>query len=311
MLVGTSVVTGPLRADRAYRALIGREFDSVTPENQAKWAAVEPEPGAPAYGDLDALVDFALANHLAVRGHTLVWDPPSGNALPAWVQAIRDPVALRAALVAHIDAEVGRYAGRIDRWDVVNEPLEPLGTALAPNRFLTVLGAQYIDIAFATARRADPKATLWLNENAFEHLPAKADALVELVAGLVHVGVPIDGVGLQAHFVSGHAPAPGVIETLVTRLRKLGVAVAITELDIPMTAAGAAAQADAYRQVVTECLRAGCDEITVWGANDAVTWLDAFLGRKDTNPLLFDAANRPKAAYDAFRSALLTSTTRR
>jgi endo-1,4-beta-xylanase len=308
VLVGTAVAAGPLRDLESYRAVIAREFNSVTPENQAKWAAIEPARGAADFGPLDDLVEFAAAHDLKVRGHTLVWGQAGANGVPDWVAAIRDPDALRTAVSEHIRTEVARYRGRIDRWDVVNEPLESHGAALDPNLFLRVLGPDYIDMAFAAAHAADPQARLWLNENVFERLTAKSDALVQLVARLVGAGVPITGVGLQAHFLSGRPPAPGVIEKLVRRLRAVGVEVAITELDLPVPARrGAVSQPAGYAQVVAECLRAGCREITVWGVNDAVTWLDAFLRRAHTDPLLFDAADRPKPAYGAFKRALAST----
>jgi endo-1,4-beta-xylanase len=304
VLIGTAVRATPLRESHTYRTRIARDFNSVTPETQAKWATVEPVRGSPDYHAMDDLVGFAAAHRLRVRGHTLVWGVES--ALPDWVRAIDDPAALRTVLDDHVASEVHRYAGRVDRWDVVNEPLEKLGATLAANHLLTVLGPDYIARAFRTARAADPHAQLWLNENVFEHLPAKATALVDLVAELVRDGVPVDGVGLQAHFLSGRPPDPGVIEATIHRLRSLGVAVAITELDIPTTTAGLAAQARAYRQTVTEALRAGAGEITVWGVNDGVTWLDGFLGRPHTDPLLFDRHDRPKPAYTAVKISLAT-----
>jgi endo-1,4-beta-xylanase len=310
-LVGTSVVNAPLRGSAAYRALVAREFDSVTPENQAKWATIEAKRGVRDYAPMDAVVDFAVQAGLKVRGHTLLWDQAGSDGLPEWVAALNDRTVLRSAVERHIRAEVGRYVGRVDRWDVVNEPMQKQGASLDKNHLFKVLGPGYVADAFAATHAADPNATLWLNENAFEHMPAKGDGLVQLVADLVASGVPITGVGLQAHFLSGRAPAPGVIEHLVQRLRHLGVAVAITELDIPKRSGvsateASALQADAYGQVVSECRRAGCSEITVWGADDSVTWLDDFLHRR-TDPLLFDRSGRPKPAYEQFKRVLAST----
>jgi endo-1,4-beta-xylanase len=98
-----------------------------------------------------------------------------------------------------------------------------------------------------------------------------------------------------------------VIEELVGRLRALGVRVAITELDLPLVEGSTLeTQAAGLAQVVEECLAAGCEEVTVWGLDDGATWLDAFLGRTDTRPLLFDEDLRPKPAHAAVREALLS-----
>jgi endo-1,4-beta-xylanase len=167
-----------------------------------------------------------------------------------------------------------------------------------------VLGEEYIAAAFESARAADPAASLWLNVNNVERDQSKADALVDLVAGLVEDGVPIDGVGIQAHLLSGRPTEPGVLADLVERLRDLGVEVAVTELDVPRAKSGSTdRQATAYRRVAAECRRAGCSEITVWGLDNSHSWLDDELGR-NADPLLFDEDGRPTAANRAFRTGL-------
>lgn len=305
VLVGTAV-SAELLDDTDYAALVAREFSSVTPENDMKWPLVQPEPGKCVFEPADRLVDFAEEHDIDVRGHTLVWGQAVGNGIPDWVAAIDDPEELQAVVDDHITTLVGRYAGRVDRWDVVNEPLEVAGAQLDANHFLEVLGPDYIAAAFRAAHEADPAARLFLNENSVEFVPAKADALVELVEGLVADGVPIDGVGLQAHQFSGQPPAPGVIEQLVNRFSELGLEVALTELDLPVGEdRDVAGQADGYRQIVRECLGAGCTEITVWGVHDGVTWLDDFLARPNTAPLLFDEELEPKPARSAVIEELL------
>ena len=307
VLVGTAVAPERLD-DPAYAALVADEFTSLTPENAMKWPVVHPEPEVWDLGSADRLVDFAQDNGLGVRGHTLVWGQDLGNGVPDWLAAVDDPPELQAAIDDHITTVVGRYAGRVDRWDVVNEPLEVAGTQLDANHFLDVLGPGYIAAAFETAHRADPDARLFLNENAVEFVPAKAEALVALVEGLVADGVPIHGVGLQGHQFSGRPPAPGVLEALITRFTDLGLEVAITELDLPLLDDGdLGAQAEGYRQIVRECLDAGCTEITVWGVYDGATWLDDFLGREDTSPLLFDEGFSPKPAHAAVVEELIAS----
>lgn len=131
-------------------------------------------------------------------------------------------------------AVVGRYQGRVDRWDVVNELFEyPVGVQ-APSAF-DRLGPDYVAELFEVAHAADPGAELWLNEVFTEVFPAKGDALVALVSSLRDRGVPIHGVGLQTHLtLSPAAPNPGSVSGLVARLRALGVEVAITELDVPL-----------------------------------------------------------------------------
>lgn len=218
-------------------------------------------------------------------------------------------------------AVVGRYQGRVDRWDVVNELFEyPVGVQ-APSAF-DRLGPDYVAELFQAAHAADPGAELWLNEVFTEVFPAKGDALVALVSSLRDRGVPIHGVGLQTHLtLSPAAPNPGSVSGLVARLRALGVEVAITELDVPLGPLRTEQQqVDIYRQVTAECLSAGCTEVTVWGVGDAFTTLDT-AGQRQNNPLLaaffslpstpllLDVNLRPKAAYAAVVAALQSTPT--
>ena len=163
--------------------------------------------------------------------------------------------------------------------------------------------------------QADLDAELWLNEYAVECLPAKADALVGLVRSLVAPGVPIDGVGLQTHLIADIPIAPGSFGLLVERLRRLGVEVAITEMDVPTgPTRDSTAQATIYTQITGECPEAGCSEITVRGVDDSHTWLDdpgirAALRTLTAfpvpcTPLLLDPDYRPKSAYRAVATQL-------
>jgi GH35 family endo-1,4-beta-xylanase len=110
--------------------------------------------------------------------------------------------------------------------------------------------------------------------------------------------------------------APDTIGSIVERLHALGVDVAITELDVPGGPnRGPDAQVALYHQTVSECLAAGCSEITVWGVSDERTWLDGSSQREanpllqafslPSNPLLLDVDYEPKATYQAVVGALV------
>lgn len=303
--VGVALMSAQLD-DPAVRDLVRTQFSQITPENELKWAQVEAEPGEFDFTAVDALVDFATAAGLETRGHTLIWGQRYGNGMPDWVAGITDPAIMESAMRKWIRTAVGRYRGRIQRWDVVNEPLANPGTGLDDSPFRRVLGDRYLDLAFSLAAAADQSAQLWINEIGVENDPARADALVELVTRLRIRGVPLHGVGLQGHFDKGTAPVQGRIRQLVDRLRPLGVEVAMTELDVVRrgdVSNPGRAQADVFAQVTSECLDGGCEELSFWGVSDAASWLDAQLGRP-AEPLLFDALLQPKPAYRAVRDDL-------
>jgi len=310
--VGAAVTSGGL-ADPAYAAAVVANFTSVTPEYDMKWRAIHPSRTTWNWTAADAIVAFARSHDLEVRGHTLVWGKPSAN--PPWLLALTDPAQFRAAALDAITTEVAHFAGKVDRWDVVNEPFLPDSAGLDPNVFFDRIGPDYVELAFRTAHAADPGAELWLNEASLERGHSRADAFVVWVASMLQRGVPIHGVGIQTHLISGTPLEPGVLGSVVTSLRALGLKVAITEMDVPTgPTTPLSGQAATYGLAARECLAAGCEEITTWGVSDAATWLDLPGTRAElpglaqfsnpSAPLLLDASYRPKAAYAAVADAL-------
>lgn len=298
-----------------YTEVLRREHRTLTPENALKWYAVQDERGVFDFSGADGVVQFAEDHGLEVRGHTLVW--AQDRFTPEWVRAIVDRDEMLAELELHLRTVMQRYQGRIDRWDVVNEPLEtPLGAAgfgteMGDNAYRRALGDRWIDEIFAIAHDADPDAELWLNEVATDYAPARHDALVALLRELLGRGVPIDGIGLQTHRFTPGGPDEDAFADQLRDFAALGLRVAITELDVatsPTDPDAFARQADAYGRIVRACLQVpACEEVTTWGITDALTWLDSdlfpFLA-KPTRPLPFDDEYRPKPAYEAMRGAL-------
>lgn len=294
-------------ADADITAPLAREFSSVTAENAMKWYSIEPNRDQVDFSGADAVLAFAESHDLTVRGHNLVWAQDAFT--PAWIRAIGDRAELQAEVDDHIRAVLERYRGRIHRWDVVNEPLDTLGTKRSDNVFDRVLGPGWIADAYRLAHEVDPDAELWLNEYGSDWSPGKHAALLALLRGLLADGVPIDGIGLQTHRLSVDGPDRAVFERQLRDYADLGLRVAITELDVavsPTDPAGLARQAEAYRTIVVSCLAVpACDEVTTWGVSDRDTWLDGQgILPAPTRPLLFDDDVAPKPAYDAVAEVL-------
>ena len=300
---GSAVSMPQLTDDPAYAGLAGGQFNQVTPENAMKWALVEPTRGQFTWDDADSIVAFAQAHGQKVRGHTLLWH----NQLPGWLTGGNfDKKQLSAILQQHIATEAGRYAGKVYAWDVVNEAIADDGS-MRPSMWLTTIGQEYIADAFKWARAADPAAKLYINDYNVEGVNAKSDALYELVKTLKSQGVPIDGVGFQAHFDLQY-PYPADFADNMKRFAALGVEVAVTELDVrvtlPSTADELARQADYYGRTVAACLAVPqCVGVTVWQFTDRQSWVPAvFPGEGEAD--LWDANLNPKPAVAAIVAAL-------
>ncbi|MFC8358668.1 non-reducing end alpha-L-arabinofuranosidase family hydrolase [Streptomyces griseorubiginosus] len=285
---GTAVAAGRL-GDSTYSAILDREFDMITPENEMKWDAVEPSRGSFNFAAADSIVNHASAHGQRLRGHTLVWH----SQLPGWVKSITDAGTLRSVMKNHITTEMAHYKGKIYAWDVVNEAFADGGSGQHRSSvFQDVLGNGFIEEAFRTARTADPSAKLCYNDYNIENWSdAKTQGVYKMVKDFKSRGVPIDCVGFQSHFGAGGPPAG--FRTTLSNFAALGVDVQITELDI------AQASATAYTDAVQDCLEvARCTGITVWGIRDSDSW------RTGENALLFDAGGNKKPAYGAVLSTL-------
>ncbi|KAG6902858.1 hypothetical protein C0995_010743 [Termitomyces sp. Mi166 len=134
-------------------------------------------------------------------------------------------------------------------------------------------GTSYISTVLRAARAADPAAKLYINDFNIEGMGAKSTAMVNLVKSLKAQGVPIDGIGVQAHLIVGEVPS--TLQANLAQFAALGVEVAITELDIrmtlPATDALLAQQQRDYQTVVAACRAvSGCIGITVWDWTDKV-----------------------------------------
>jgi endo-1,4-beta-xylanase len=316
-------------------AIVVRQFDTVTPENDLKWERVHPEPDRFDFAPADRYVDFGTRNGMFVVGHVLVWHQQT----PAWVFAGPDGKPAGRDVVLgrmrdHIRAVAGRYAGRIGGWDVVNEALEEDGT-LRKTPWLDAIGEDFIAKAFEYAREADPKAELYYNDyNLWK--PAKRDAAIRLVQALRAKGLRVDAIGEQAHWGLDDPPLD-TIDAALGAFRAAGVVPVITELDMDvlprdpeMWGADLSKQqkirattnvypdglpdsvqqqlAKRYADVFALFLKHGVGRVTFWGVTDAHTWLHNFpIPGRVNYPLLWDRNGQPKPALPAVLETLQKS----
>jgi endo-1,4-beta-xylanase len=259
------------------------------------------------------LAAFAKQHGMKMRGHTLVWH----NQTSDWVfqDSNGDSVGreqLLQRMKDHITTVMQRYKGQIYCWDVVNEAVTDEGPELyRRTKWLDIIGEDYIEKAFEFAHEADPDALLFYNDYN-ETNPEKREKIYQLVKSLVDKGVPIHGVGLQAHWKLDN-PSLDEIRTAIERYASLGLQLQLTEFDISVfnfedkridllepTPEILEKQAQRYEELF-QLLREYQEVITAvtfWGAADDYTWLSDFpvRGRKNW-PFLFDESHNPKESF--------------
>ncbi len=299
--------------DPTFAAKIFGEFNSLAAPTMYYYTT-ETSQGYFSTGDGDALIAYANANGMSTHCHHLIGP---NIYLPAWLLNGKFTAdELTQIMKTHIQTVVGHFKGQCASWDVLNEALNADGTVdtTSDNVWGHTIGPSYIDIAFQTARQADPAAKLYYNSNTGDNQIAADTGLYSLLAGMQQRGTPIDGVGLQCHFTPGanlyYSPNHDSLVANMAQLAKMGLSVRISELDmripLPATSAGLADQAAAFSTVVQACLDSpNCGSITVWDANDATSWIPVsgyFPGYGAAT--LFDEKFQPKPAYTSVMNTL-------
>ena len=326
------VAVSPSSFEGEQGEFIKKHFNSLTPENVMKPALLQPEEGRFNWEDADKIVEFALENGMKVRGHTLCWHNQTGE----WMfkdsegnQATKELVLAR--LKEHITQVVSRYKGKVYAWDVLNEAIDNANPSqgFRETQWYTICGEEFISKAFQWAHEADPEAVLFYNEYNTEN-PVKRDKTYDLLKKLLDQGVPIHGVGLQAHWniggprhigqmnqgSEGEFDIPGTSEDAIResidKFSSLGLVVQITELDVSIytsrtdttdlgfTPFREQKQIDFYKMAF-DVFREKKDIITgvtFWNLSDRRSWLDNRTPRRGKHyPLLFDENMKPKKAF--------------
>jgi len=299
-----SAVSDKQLGESGYRDTLKREFNLLTPENQMKWGPIHPERDRYNFIGADAIVDFAQTNGMRSHGHTLCWH----NQNPDWLTDGRfTRTEMIDILRDHIHTVVGRYAGRIAIWDVVNEPIDGSG-GLRETIWKNKIGPEYIDLAFQFAHEADPDAILIINDYSIEPVNNKSTTLYNLTRDLQSRQIPIHGVGFQMHLILKRALNYQSFADNIRRFASLGLEIYITEMDVriqePVTSADLAKQATVYRNVIEKCLsEPAFMGFQTWGFTDKYSWIPGhFEGWNDA--LIFDRSYKPKPAYYALREEL-------
>ncbi|MGA4683954.1 endo-1,4-beta-xylanase [Micromonospora sp. AB353] len=282
---GTAIAANRL-GDSTYSTIAAREFNMITAENEMKPEALQPNRGQFNFSSGDQIYNWATQRGLKVRGHTLAWHAQQ----PGWMQSLSGS-NLRQAMIDHINGVMAHYRGKLAAWDVVNEAFNEDGSRRQSN--LQGTGNDWIEVAFRTARAADPSVKLCYNDYNIENWSyGKTQGVYNMIRDFKSRGVPIDCVGLQTHFTGGSS-LPGNFQTTLQNFAALGVDVALTEVDVTNSSTSQ------YAGLTQACINVPrCIGITVWGVRDSDSW------RSNESPLLFDGGGNKKAAYNSVLNVL-------
>ncbi|MFO7671589.1 MAG: endo-1,4-beta-xylanase [Bacteroidales bacterium] len=332
--MGTAMNTPQiLGSDTASLDIIHKHFNSVVAENCMKSGPIQPKEGEFDFELADRFIEFAEQNNLYTVGHCLIWHSQA----PRWffVDDQGNEVSkelLTERMKTHIYTVVGRYKGKVDCWDVVNEAIEDDGS-WRNNKFYQIMGEDYVELAFKFAREADPGAELLYNDYSMFH-EGKREAVVRIVNDLKSKGIRVDGIGMQAHYGMDY-PSLDEFEKSILAFAGTGAEVHITEMDISalplpvrnmgaeistsfeyqqkmnpyvngLTDSARVAQQDRYLDFFELFLKheEKIKRVTMWGVTDNHSWKNNFPIRGRTDyPLLFDREYQAKPIVEAIIKA--------
>lgn len=314
---------GPvIEKDAAYRQLYIDHTKIITTDIALKMSRVAPRPGPLQFAAADRLHLFCARHDIPLRGHCLIWN----EWVPAWIKAM-DNAEREKFFDKYIDEVMGRYAGQLHSWDIVNEPFwpghkAPGGYRLGP--WYETFGPHYVKRTFQRAGSVDKRTKFVLNEAHAERGDDVGRAIragmLRLVDELKDAGVRLDAVGLQGHLQPRYPHDPERFLEFVHALAERGVDIYITEFDVrddtfpDDIGARDAMIADTAKRFLTNVLSVPAVKMVIaWQLADNYSFYRDAWRRKNPQssrwprPLPFDEDMQRKplwfAMADAFRQA--------
>ncbi len=304
--------------DAKFVPVLAREAGMLVAEYEMKRGVIEETQGIYDFSAGDALLAFARAHRMTLRGHALVWH----HSNPPWLEGALSSPRADALLIGYIVKVAGHFKGKLHSWDVVNEVIEPpdgRADGLRNTLWLKRFGPDYIDIAFHAARAADPTALLVYNDWGCEMGAPENDrfraATLDFLEAARGRGVPIEALGLQGHLTAfGPQVDQKKLASFLDSVRAMGLKILVTEHDVydadgPMdVAVRDRAVADASARFLDVVLNHGATiAVLTWGLSDRFidppSLRDQLAGRFPRQ-LPLDTNYRRKPMWNAMARAL-------
>ncbi len=244
----SNVLLDPMTTDR-YKELFLKLFNAGGLDNGFKQKQREGNEAL-----LPDFINWAKANDLPIRGHTLIWPgTPSNNHLPANlladVEAVEQAIAdgqsqstidsLKQTLKTNVDAAIAEWASLWDvyQWDVINE-------TLTNHRVQDLIGddqmAKWFRIARANA--VQPDCGLILNEYQIisamsddlnnGHYASRADPFKANIDRILADGGPLTTIGFQSRIKFEHRDPQLIYDRLEDFGSTYGLPMVGTEFEV-------------------------------------------------------------------------------
>jgi endo-1,4-beta-xylanase len=304
LLIGSAVQEN-LFSNVKYMNIIREQYNVITAEDSCKFDATEPNPNVFTFSNCDKVNNMEIANNMAFRGHTFVWNYQNPNLLTPL-----NTTQLEVSMNNHISSLLKHYKSNVFAWDVVNEALSDDSREIFKKSIWHPSIPNYVDKAFIQANMSRTNnVKLFYNDYGAEGFSSKSSKQYNMVKSMKEQGIPIDGIGLQTHINIYYTEANNMKNNMI-RLGKLGIDVHITEMDVSCARYNEKCtiwsdtekemQAQVYAAVLQACLDSSyCKSFQTWGVSDNFSWIGV-----NNHPLLFDENYLPKPAFYALLDTL-------
>lgn len=317
-----------------------KDYNSVECENETKPDAtlVQSQCSGTNIGvslkNAASIMDFCVNNHLAMRGHTLVWHSQTPvwffkenfDANGNWVSSAVMDQRMETYIKNMFEAIQTQYPElNLYAYDVANECIsddqkrtanyggtrEPGENISGQSPWVQIYGSNdFVEKAFTYARKYAPEGCQLYYNDYNEYWDHKRDAIYSMCKSLYEKGL-LDGIGMQSHINANYDGFSGVsaYTTAMKKFLSIGCDVQITELDISMENGKYTLQqqADKYKAIFQAAMDwnknptsdGRVTAVCIWGPDDANTWI-----KTENTPLLYDTNHQPKLAYTTLTSMI-------
>ncbi len=206
---------------KKFLEILTQNFNYAVHENALKWYDNEKHPGVVDYAVADRIWEMMNELGIPMRGHCIYWEKE--EFLMDWLKELPND-KLRMAVKDRAVSLVNHFKGRIDEYDLNNEMLHG-------DFFQRRLGFGIISEMAWMVKAQDPSAKLYMNDYGIVDIGFNAGPYAQQIETLIANGVPIEGIGIQAHrTIRGEINnTPFMVQRNLDRFNKFDLPIKITE----------------------------------------------------------------------------------
>lgn len=204
-----------------YLEILKANFNYAVHENALKWYDTEKTRGNVDYAVSDRIWEIAHSLGIPMRGHCVYWE--KDEFLMDWLKALNND-ELRMAVKDRAVSLINHYKGRIGEYDLNNEMIHG-------DFFRRRLGYGIVSEMAWMVKAQDPTVKLFVNDYGIVDVGYNAGPYAQQIEQLLANGVPIGGIGIQAHrSINGEINnTPYMVQRNLNRFNKFHLPIKITE----------------------------------------------------------------------------------